>query len=61
MGPDGYDHLSPFQQNVRVVPLLFGHGADSVHELQRAGEVREIKTPADMMFIYYILSRDLLR
>src|SRR5581483_2596113 len=50
MGPDGDGHASPPQEDVGMVPLLFGNGADCFYEFQRAYEVREVVALLDVVF-----------
>src|ERR1019366_426535 len=53
-------HFSPCEQNVRMVALLFGDFAYSVHKLQRLLEIREGKRAHNVMLIHRLPMRSVL-
>jgi hypothetical protein len=46
--------LTPAEQNVRVMTLLFGKLPDLVHESEGLAKVREPKGAGDVMALYYV-------
>jgi hypothetical protein len=55
-----YLGLSPRQQDIRMVPLGFGHGPGTIHEIQRLFEIGKEKGLHDMMFVDYFPVRKLI-
>jgi hypothetical protein len=49
--PQGDARLTPSQQNVGMMTLFFGDGADSIHEIQSLLEVWEPELAMNMVFV----------
>ena len=44
--------FAPGEKNIRMVALLFGDCAGTVHEIKRFFEVRETKCPVQMVLVH---------
>src|ERR1700730_6097359 len=61
MRPGSDFSLSPRQQNIRMVPLLFGNLPYLIDERQRLTKIRKRKFPRDVVTIHHLPLRHLLR
>jgi len=50
--------FAPGQQNIRMMPLLFGERSHSIHEIKCLFEVRELEQASDVMLIDHAPLRD---
>jgi hypothetical protein len=59
--PDRHCNLAPAQENVGMMALLFGDGADGLHEFQSADEIGKVKAFLDVMLFNHFPARQLPR
>jgi hypothetical protein len=60
VGPGLDIHFAPGEAEVGMVPLLLGHGAHAVHEIERRPEVREGEVPGQVMTLHHLPTRHLV-
>ena len=54
VGPKGDPHFSPGEQDVRMMPLFLGDGADTIHKVESFLKIGEREGARDVVLVDYI-------